>query len=206
MNPLTSSQIQERNLGLLSLTINRNRLSGRNVWYVLVFIYFQLATFPSISASTNSGLYYAKYEIIIENGVFTDARLIMAPAFNEFRMEKFISTTISGKSDKNSSIDGLSSAQHNALKGLLVERGLQSVDHTAYLFNWISRGKTIMRYEGVIRYPGTILKQGYDQKDSVYFIEMKVEFSPIAFPDRWSLLYIKKKIFKSAAGFLSIFR
>ena len=65
--------------------------------------------------------------------------------------------------------------------------------------------KTIMSYEGVIKQPYKILNQGYLEDDSAYFIEMEVSFSHIFFPNKWSYLYIKKKISDMLSSMISIF-
>ena len=46
--------------------------------------------------ASESKLYYVKYDIETENGVFTESRLSMLPASNEFRVNNFKAVRVMG--------------------------------------------------------------------------------------------------------------
>ena len=65
---------------------------------------------------------------------------------------------------------------------------------------------TVISYEGVIITPLNILKNTYNEDQNNYFYEVQVEFSPIAFPDKWETLDIKHRIKEIFYDFFQLFK
>ena len=130
----------------------------------------------------------------------------MFPAEQDYRAETFRCFTITGRSEKNQEQDPVSAASDNALASLLMDHGLKSVSSKKRLLNMIAVDRTVLSYEGMIRYPYEVIHEGYVEGEGTYEIKIKVWFSPVAFPDRWSYLYLKKQIKEVLKEWASFFR
>ena len=156
-------------------------------------------------------LYYMQFNVTTIDGKIVSSNLQMLPVGKEYRAEKFSWFKIEGfaKPDLpkvNQTKDIESIARHDALKQLLVKYGLKSVASTNVTRNNVQTDKTVMSYEGVIKKPYVIINKGYLKELRKYHIKMSVNFSPIAFPDRWSFLYMKNQFDDTIDSVLSIFR
>ena len=168
-------------------------------------IFFALILFSGAEGREYELSYYISFDVKTSDGMFNHSNLLMIPAKEEFRLEKFMPVKSEGRSEFNSKIDIKSAAKHNALVNLLVKYGLMSIKSQRNLNNLTSHDEIVMRYEGVVKYPIKILREGYLQDLSAYDVEIEALFSPIAFPDKWSFLYFKMMLFKTFNKFVSIF-
>ncbi len=159
---------------------------------------------PAFAASQGLDTYYVRYDIIYVNHTITDENLLMVPAENEFRMEKFSQASIAGVISMTSGESKkhlFSRARDQALKQLLKTRGLTSVTSENRV--------TIVSHEGVVRIPVQIVpeqKSGPEQESGlvsrdgvpVFSYTAITFFAPLAFPDQWekrkTRAYIKEKI------------
>ena len=130
----------------------------------------------------------------------------MVPAEQDYRAETFRCFTITGRSENNPERDPASAASDNALTTLLMRHGLKSVSSKKRLLNRVAVDRTVMSYEGMIRYPYEVIHEGYVKEEGIYEIKMKIWFSPVAFPDRWSYLYLKQRIKNVLKEWASFFR
>jgi len=113
----------------------------------------------------------------------------MIPAKNDFRAEKISQITITGvisAAQNKSQTSDERLIRDDSLKSILVQNGLKSIKTKDY--------DTIISYEGVIITPVKIIKKVYNKDQDNYSYKAEVEFSPIAFPDRWEKLNMKYKI------------
>lgn len=157
---------------------------------------------PIITTHASEGIttYYIRYDVKSSKNRIIDDKLLMVPSKNDFRAEKFsqISTTgviSSAPGESNISIDKRIRA--NSLKTILVNNGLKSVKTRDY--------DTVISYEGVVITPLNILKNTCDNEQNSCFYEVQVEFSPIAFPDKWETLNMKNRIKKIFYDFFQLF-
>ena len=65
---------------------------------------------------------------------------------------------------------------------------------------------TIISYEGVIITPINIVRNIYNKDGDNYSYEVGLEFSPIAFPDKWETLKIKDRIKEVFYDFFQLFK
>ena len=161
------------------------------------FIIFT-AYIPLIQAYEGLETYYVRYDIKSSKNKIIDDNLLMIPAKNEFRAEKFsqIATTGVISADSNwAKISVDKKIRDDALKTILVKNGLKSVK-TKDL-------DTVLSYEGVIITPVKILKHTYNEDHKNYSYEARVEFSPVSFPDRWETLNMKYLIKQKFYDFLN---
>jgi len=192
----------------------------RNLFVFLVFICPAPEVFQghAAAAGAQEGLetYYVRYDIKYAYNRITDENLLMVPAENEFRMEKFSRASIAGvisMTSGESKNQLFSRARDQALKQLLKTRGLTSVTS--------ENAVTIVSHEGVVRTPvqivpeqGAVPEQGSVQEQSavpeqepgmisregapIFSYTAETFFAPLAFPDQWEKLkaraYIKEKI------------
>ncbi|WP_300461146.1 hypothetical protein [Desulfobacula sp.] len=127
--------------------------------------------------------YYIRYDVKSSKNKIIDDNLLMVPAKNDFRAEKFSHFSTAGvisaaRGESKAVIE--KQIRENALKTVLVNQGLKSVktkDHD-----------TVISYEGLIMTPLNILKNTYDEGNNQYVYDVQIEFSPIAFPDNWKTL------------------
>ncbi len=135
-------------------------------------------------------IYYARYQIHSENGMITRSILEIMPAADEFRMDEFQRIKVTGMASGTGEIDAESEAIHNAISRILVSSGLKSINSRRYLFNSDSGDVAILNYEGVVRLPIIVRNRNTGFKNDLYGIDAEIDFAPIAFPTRWSSLYI----------------
>ncbi len=126
---------------------------------------------------------------------------MMTPVKNDFRAEKFSRIIVSGVisaalGESNESIQ--KRMNENALKNILLKNGLKSVKTKDY--------DTVISYEGVMMTPLTLIKHAYVEERNGYEYEAEVEFSPIAFPDRWETLSMRHKIKDLFYDLLQLFK
>jgi len=169
----------------------------------LALALFLLITVLITTTCAHEGIetYYIRYDVISSKNRIMNDRLSMIPAKNEFRAENFslISTTgvisaVSGESQ----ISMDKRIKNNSLKAILVNNGLKSVKAKDY--------DTVISYEGVIITPLNILKNTYNKEQNNYFYEVRVEFSPISFPDRWETLNMKYRVKEIFHDFFQLFK
>jgi hypothetical protein len=159
---------------------------------------------PAFAASQGLETYYVRYDIKYTDNKITDENLLMVPAENEFRMEKFSRASIAGVISMTSGESKnhlFSRARDQALKQLLKTRGLISVTSENRV--------TIVSHEGVVRIPVKIVPEPgavpeqepapVSRKDArVFSYTATTVFAPLAFPDQWekrkNRAYIKEKI------------
>lgn len=156
-----------------------------------------------ITASAYEGIetYYIKYDVKSSRNTIVNDNLVMVPAKNDFRAENFsqISTTgVISAAPGESKVSVDRRIRDNSLKTILVKYGLKSVNTKDY--------DTVVSYEGVIITPLNILKNTYNEEQNTYLYEAQIEFSPIAFPDKWGALDIKHKIKNIFQDFLQLFK
>ena len=191
----------------------------RNLIIFLVFICPGAGVFQgqAAAAAGQEGLatYYVRYDIKYADNRITDENLLMVPAENEFRKEKFSRATIAGVISMTSGESKnhlFSRARDQALKQLLRTRGLTSVTSENRV--------TIVSHEGVVRTPVQIVpgkgavqeqegvqeQRGLHEKQAVpeqetlpeektslvkregvpmFFYTAETFFAPLAFPDQW---------------------
>lgn len=157
----------------------------------LVITLLLFCTGPHAMAFSDQTLYHIRYDVETVNGKLTESRLTMIPSENEYRTERFSIYRVKGASSDNPpETDIVASATNNALKSLLMAHGLKSVSSKQRIFNLVSADKTILSYEGIIKHPLKIIHGGYRKDEGGYAVTVEVWFSPVAFPDTWSYLYM----------------
>jgi len=155
---------------------------------------------PAIHAYEGIDTFYIRYDIKSSKNKITDSSLLMIPAENEFRAEKFSQIIVSGVISADSKQNQISiekMVREDSLKAILEKNGLQSVKTKDV--------DTVISYEGVIITPVKILETVYNEDQNNYSYEVQVEFSPIAFPDKWETLNMKYRIKKTLHNFLELF-
>lgn len=153
-----------------------------------------------------SQYHYVRLDVKISEGVVTENNLLMLPADDEYRLEKFESIRIAGKSESVPGKDIESAAKHNAITNLLTAYGLKSIKCTRETRNLVVHDEIIMSYEGVIKPPFKILRQGYaNDNRSVYNMDLEISFCPLASPDKWSFLHFKNRLHQLYRNLLSVF-
>ena len=172
------------------------------VFVFALFSAFALAFFSG-PAFTDEGInyFYVRFDIKSSKNKIRDENLIMVPAGHDFRTEKFSRISISGviSAAPGESDESLQKRiKENALKNILVNNGLKSIKTKDY--------DTVVSHEGVIITPLTIIKNIYAEDQNGYMYEVGVEFSPIAFPDRWEALDLKYKIKELLNDFFQFFK
>lgn len=156
---------------------------------------------PATYPDEGMNAYYIKYDIKSSKNRLVDDNLLMVPSKNDFRTEKFSQILISGviSADPGESNEATQQRiKENALKNILVNNGLKSVktkDHD-----------TVISYEGVIMTPLTLKKKTYLEDQNEYVYEVRVDFCPIAFPDRWEKLKMKHRIKEMVNDFFQLFK
>ncbi len=172
------------------------------VLYVLLFACLTIcvlisATYPDEGIDR----YYIKYDIKSSKNIVMNDNLLMIPAKNDFRAEKFSRISVSGVLSAalgESNESAQKRIKENALKHILLNNGLKSVKTKDY--------DTVVSYEGMIITPLTLIKNTYNEERNGYLYEVRVEFSPIAFPDRWETLNMKYKIKEFFYDFFQLFK
>ncbi len=170
--------------------------------YVLLFTTFSIwilipATYPDEGINT----YYIKYDIKSSKNTIVSDNLLMVPSKNDFRAEKFSRISVSGvisAAPGESDESAQKRIKENALKNILLNNGLKSVKTKDY--------DTVISYEGVVMTPLTLVKNTYVEEQSGYMYEVRVDFCPIAFPDRWETLNLKYKIKEIVYDFFQLFK
>jgi hypothetical protein len=156
---------------------------------------------PMVLAYEGIENYYLRYDVKSSQNKIIDDNLLMIPAKNDFRAEKFsqiVTTGVISAAPGESKESINKRIRNNSLKTILVNKGLKSVE-TKDL-------DTVVSYEGAIITPLNILKSTYNEKENSYVYEVQVEFSPIAFPDKWEKLNMKYKVKEIFYNFLEFFR
>lgn len=172
------------------------------VLYVLLFTSLTIwVLIPATYPDEGINRYYVKYDIKSSKNVIIDDNLLMTPAKNDFRAEKFSRISSSGvisAAPGESNESAHKRIKENVLKHILMNNGLKSVKTKDY--------DTVVSYEGVIITPLTLIKNTYVQEQNGYMYEVEVEFSPIAFPDRWEALNLKHKMKELVYDFFQLFK
>lgn len=166
----------------------------------MIFLIVFIHTTPVIYAYEGIETFYIRYDVKSSKNTIVDAALLMIPAKDEFRAEKFSQITITGVISSHPAggrVINDKTVREDALKTILAKNGLKSIK-TKDL-------DTIISYEGVIITPVNILNTIYNKDGDNYSYEVRVEFSPIAFPDKWKTLDMKYKIKKTIYEFFDLF-
>ncbi len=166
----------------------------------MIFLIVFIHTTPVIYAYEGIETFYIRYDVKSSKNTIVDAALLMIPAKDEFRAEKFSQITITGVISSHPAggrVINDKTVREDALKTILVKNGLKSIK-TKDL-------DTIISYEGVIITPVNILNTIYNKDGDNYSYEVRVEFSPIAFPDKWKTLDMKYKIKRTIYDFFDLF-
>ena len=165
-----------------------------------------LLTISHINTTTYAKIeinrYYIRYDIKSTGHQIFDAQLTMIPAPEEFRAENFSMSQFSGvlaAEPVGESRKALElRAKEDALKMILRTRGLKSVT---------SRDTdTVVSYEGVVRVPMGLWLSEYDDAVGGYPFTARVRFSPLAFPDQWGYLGIKRRVTDTIHNLFELFR
>ena len=155
------------------------------------------ATYPKEGIDT----YYIKYDVKSSKNAVVDDNLLMVPSKNDFRAEKFSQISVSGvisASPGEPNETTQKRIKENALKNILVNNGLKSIKTKDY--------DTVISYEGVIMTPLTLIKNTYNEAQNGYMYEVRVDFCPLAFPDRWETLSMKHKLKSMVYDFFQLFK
>jgi hypothetical protein len=146
-------------------------------------------------------IYCLTYVFKIVNGACVDERFHMVPADDAYRMQSFRSFNVKGTarshsvlSDMNSHTDPQTGARHDALCRLLVRQGRISLESDRCFEDTRALDEIVFCYQGFVRYPFTIINQGYRREDGVFEVEMRIRFASVASPERWSSLCRQKKL------------
>jgi len=173
--------------------------------YLYVLIAIPLIIILSFSAILQSyeGIetYYIRYDVKSSKNQIIDDNLLMIPSKNEFRAENFSQIFVTGvisTTFENSKTSIEKAIKDNSLKKVLVNNGLKSVKIKDY--------DTVISYEGVIITPLNIIHKNYNKDQDNYFYKVEVEFSPIAFPDKWESLNLKYKFKQMVYDFFNLFK
>ncbi|GEM_PF-1290400 len=178
--------------------------------YILILLIL-LLILPPLSTRSNaeSRLYYARIDIKYSDNKIEKSNFIMVPVENDFRAENFTSVFIKGTANFSYSIPGISietQAEHNAIKRLLKQRGLKSIKSKSTSSNKLQHNEIVMSYEGVVKLPLKMINKKIDKQKNTCTISIEIEFAPIAFPDRWSMLKFKYKIKQILNHFILLFK
>lgn len=166
--------------------------------FLTLFIVYPLL---SLSGYEGISMYYARYDVKSSNNRLVDDNLLVAPSAGDFRGENFSLVSISGAIsavDRDPSVDLDTLIQNNALKGILVKNGLKSVQTKDF--------DTIVSYEGLIKAPVQIIRKSYIEEQNHIMYEAQVEFSPIAFPEKWEYLGVKNRLKGVIKNFIELFK
>jgi hypothetical protein len=159
-------------------------------WIGLIVV---LSTFRPKTACCES-IYFARYQIRSENGMIVKSILEMIPASEEFRMDGLQRVRVRGTATGSNEIDAESAAIHDAISKILVVSGLKSINSRRHMVQsgaGIGSGDVaILNFEGVVRFPVMIQSRKAGMEIDLYSIDAEIDFAPIAFPTRWSALYI----------------
>ncbi|RJP77424.1 MAG: hypothetical protein C4522_15270 [Desulfobacteraceae bacterium] len=147
-------------------------------------------------------IYFARYQIQSENGMIVKSVLEMIPVSEEFRMEGFQRVRVRGMARGSHEIDAESAAIHDAVSKILVGSGLKSINsrrHMVHSGAGIGSGDVaILNFEGVVRFPVLVQSRKAVMENDLYIVDAEIDFAPIAFPTRWSALYIDHLLKKTA--------
>ena len=148
--------------------------------------------------------YYVKLEVKSKNTQFSGSNLQFAPAIDEFKADDFNTVLVTGVTDETENT--YSNALDNAISEVLLKYGLQSVKTVSDNLNSEAREEIIVKYEGMVSLPVTVLRtwEHMDGETHVLAYDLKIKFSPIAYPDEWSYLYYKKEMIDNVKDFFSL--
>ena len=193
--PVRSGLLKNRNVAI------EYRMQNRNCLKIIRLFAVVLILGPSYAAGETS-IYYARYQIRSENGMIVNSSLELIPASEEFRIEGFRRVRVSGTASGTNGIDAESSAIHDAVTKLLVASGLKSINslrHMVHTDTAAGNGDVaILNYEGVVCFPVSIQSRKAGGGSSLYRIDAEIDFAPLAFPTRWSALYMDHLVKKTA--------
>ncbi len=142
-----------------------------------------------------------RYDVKSSKNRIINDNLLMVPANKDFRTEKFSHFSTTGAisaAPGESKITIDRQIRDNALKTILMNHGLKSIktkDHD-----------TVASYEGIIITPVNIIQKTYNERQNNYFYKARIEFSPIAFPDKWKSLNMKYKLKELFYDFLQLLK
>ncbi|WP_139786732.1 hypothetical protein [Desulfamplus magnetovallimortis] len=154
-----------------------------------------------------NNIYYVRFDIKSANNRIVRSNLLMVPAEDEFRMEKFTLFVISGDADESAhgktGMDIQTRAEHNAIKNLLERHGLESVKTQSGSVNGLAHSETVVSFEGAVKLPYKRTKSYFDKEKRVNTVTIEILFAPLVFPDKWEDMKVRhriKTIFKNFMG------
>jgi len=172
------------------------------IFIFLAFLLLCLSTSikPAMADHTAIKTYYVRYDLKSFNHQITDENLLMVPAENEFRTEKFslfsipcVISMTQGESKNRLT----QRAKETALRKILTDKGLKSVKTRNLV--------TIVSYEGVIIAPINISRIS-DKDNKLFTFTAEFEFSSLRFPDQWQSLQMQSMIKEKLNDLLLLFK
>ncbi len=171
----------------------------------IIAFFIGLLSPPALPAA-DGGLMYARFVVTSLNGKIIATDLQMTPAGGEFRFDRLFTVRVTGRAVGRAGAALLTAAKHNAVAEVLRHRGLKRVASVQGRSGRRLHDEITMVYEGVVQTPITVRQHGFMADARTYRVEADIRFCPIAFPDRWSRLYLKKWLRDQAGDFISLFR
>ncbi|MBF0303176.1 MAG: hypothetical protein HQK73_09055 [Desulfamplus sp.] len=188
---------------------------------ITLFLLFLCCKTASIYSQNSISIYYVRFDVKSVDNRVERSNLLMVPAEDEFRQEKFTPFIISGSSDYSAAgekgLDMQTRAIHNAIKNFLEEHGLESVksqsttvrglaqDRTDFHGQTLVNDQTVVSFEGAVKLPYKILSSSFNKEIGIYSVTIQLEFAPLAFPDKWEDMRFKHKIKMLLNDFKSFF-
>lgn len=180
-------------------------MPSKPVYFILFFFIYPILPQTLLDSSglfAYEGIqtFYIRYDVKSSNNKIIDDYLIMVPAENEFRAEKFsriVSTGVISSDQESLTEQDKVHVRNTFIKSILVKHGLKSVKAKDY--------DTVLSYEGVIVTPVSIIEKEFKKDQTSLSYEASAEFSPIAFPDQWKFLDLKYKVKEGIYRFFELF-
>ena len=181
------------------MPVNRENSASMPLMLGLVMAFIACA--GSSLAYEGIQTYYIRYDIKTSNNKIVEDSLLMVPAENDFRAENFSQISVEGAisaARQDSGTEISKRIREDAMKTILMNHGLKSISS--------KDNDTVLSCEGAVITPLTIIKKVYNEHNQTYTYRVRIEFAPIAFPDRWNRLGIKYKIKKLMRDFIQFFK
>lgn len=176
----------------------------KSVLFTLILFLIVPGILYSEAKFKKMSVYALRVESTIINGKNTDSKFYMTPADDEYRIDGFKSALSKGSSSESSK-NPFDDSVNDALSKLTVNKGLKSLRGSQSIIDGNLKDMTIMRHEGVIKYPykTRILKNGPNNEINV---EVEVEFSAFSMPSEWGWQRFKKSVSNNLSDVVSVFR
>jgi hypothetical protein len=172
------------------------KITCRFVMFIILFDVFACTVLAD-------DFFYIRTDMKVVNGIITEKNLLMNPAGDDFRANKLKPYSVAGTPDEKSNFSPDISAEHNALINLLENHGLKSIQNKTVNSAFQVHEETILSYEGIIIVP--YKKNISFNKNGELIATIEVMYSPLADPEKWSWLFLKKKVVDFFGYMLSLF-